>query len=85
VIEEIDIITRGALQHILLIDDARAFIAPPPPPFDYLKWPTLEDVMRHLQAHHNYHVVMLVDCLICTPFSARELLAQFAFKVRPKI
>jgi hypothetical protein len=68
-----------------LIDDARAFYAPPPPPFDYLKWPTLEEVMRHLQARHDYHVVVLVDCLICTPRSARELLAQYAFKVRPKI
>jgi hypothetical protein len=84
-IDEIDIITSGPTQHFLLIDDARAFYAPPPPPFDYRKWPALDDVMAHLQAHHHYHVVLLVDCLICVPPAARELMAQFAFAVRPKI
>jgi hypothetical protein len=84
-LSEIDVIACAPQQHILFIDDARAFVAAPPPPFDYRKWPALEDIMQHLQARHRYHVAMLIDCLICVPQAARALLAQFAFTVRPKI
>ena len=34
----------------------------------------LEEVMRHLQARHDYHVVILVDAFICTPLAARSCL-----------
>jgi len=31
--------------HCILIDDARAFVAPPPPPFGHRKWPSLDEVI----------------------------------------
>ena len=84
-LEEIDVITAGEHQHIMVIDDARAFYAPPPPPFDYTKWPPLEQVMRHVLAKHDYHVVLMIDCLLCVPQSARELIAEAVFRERPEI
>jgi hypothetical protein len=82
---ELEAIVSGQAQHFVLIDDARAFTAPPPPPFDYRLWPSLDEVLKVLAGRHSYHVVLIEDCLVCVPQSARELLAQFVFHVRPTI
>lgn len=71
--------------HCVLIDDARAFIAPPPPPFDYRQWPTLDQVMAPILARGGYHVSVISDVMVVVPLALRDLVAQYAFKVRPKI
>lgn len=84
-IEEINAINASTFQHVILIDDARAFFAPPPPPFKYEKWPALDEIMRSLQQARDYHVTILNDCIICVPRLARGLVAEWCFRTRPSI
>jgi hypothetical protein len=85
-IEEIEIILRSRFDHCLIIDDARAFLAPPPPPFDYNLWPTLDQVVASVARHRaNYHTVAINDALIVVPNRYRELVARFCAEIRPAI
>ena len=82
---EIRHINASPFEHCLLIDDARAFLAPPPPPFDYRKWPTLEEIILELHRARPWHVAVFEDTLICVPPSARDILAQFLAPLRGRL
>jgi hypothetical protein len=79
------ILTSSRHPHCILIDDARAFVAPPPPPFDYRKWPSLDEVMKVILGRPGYHVSVITDAMIAVPGAMRDLVAQYVFAVRPKI
>ncbi len=81
-LEEIKRINASPFDHCLLIDDARAFIAPPPAPFDYRKWPSLDEIVAELQRARPWHVAIFCDALICVPPSARALVADFLRPLR---
>jgi hypothetical protein len=82
---EIDTVASAGVHHVIMIDDARAFIAPPPPPFDAAKWPSLDQIFRCLQSHRDDYVALSNDCLICVPQAARPIVQDYVLKVRPKI
>lgn len=48
VLEEIQIILNGADDSIILVDDARLFLAPPPRPHKADNWPSMDSVLRAL-------------------------------------
>jgi len=79
---EIDAITASPQLHCVLIDDARAFVAPPPAPFDYRAWPTLDEVVTRLAPRY---VLIANDCLIAVPRTLRPLVADLVAIVRPTI
>jgi hypothetical protein len=54
-------------QHAILIDDARLFIAPPPPPHDPSVWPPLEQLMGALI---DREVTIREDVVVALPGSA---------------
>jgi hypothetical protein len=84
-IAEIDTILAAREEHCMIIDDARAFLAPPPPPFDYRKWPTLEQIFGTVAKRPGLHIVSIADTLIIVPERLRPLVAQFCFAIRPTI
>ncbi len=84
-LEEIAAVNLSPFDHCLLIDDARAFVAPPPPPFDYRKWPSLDEIINALLRGRPWHVVVLDDTLICVPPSARTVVADWVCRARPRI
>lgn len=45
-IEELKLIFKVNKNYVILIDDARLFLAPPPLPHDHKKWPSLTDILR---------------------------------------
>lgn len=58
-------------QHAILIDDARLFIEPPPPPHDPSQWPTLEQVMAALAQRE---VTIREDVVVALPRRLRSRL-----------
>jgi hypothetical protein len=83
---ELETCLAGAREpHCILIDDARAFVAPPPPPFDYRKWPSLDEVVAVTLRRGGYHVAVISDVMAVVPAALREVVARYTFQVRPRI
>lgn len=84
-LEELAAIADSPFEHFILIDDARAFLAPPPPPFDADKWPDLAEVIVTIRRRTAYYCVVVMDVLICAPPAAKDYVRAFCNRVRPKI
>jgi hypothetical protein len=84
-VAELEAVLASPFDHCILVDDARAFLAPPPPPFDYRKWPSLDQIFAAVAKRPGYNIVTIADVLIIVPERCRHLVAQFCFAIRPKI
>jgi hypothetical protein len=84
-LDELSAIAESPFEHFILVDDARAFLAPPPPPFDADKWPELADVLAATRRRFPYYCVVVMDVLIAVPPTARPYVKAFCDRVRPKI
>lgn len=84
-LEELAAIGGSPFEHFVLVDDARAFLAPPPPPFDPDKWPELGEVLETIRARTPYYCVAIGDVLICAPRAARREIRHYCNLIRPKI
>lgn len=84
-LDELAAIAESPFEHFILIDDARAFLAPPPPPFDADKWPDLGEVVTTVRKRVPYYCVEIIDVLICAPTAAKGCLRAFCNQVRPRI
>ena len=61
----------------ILIDDARFFLEPPPPPHKWEQWPDMAEVTALLRACGEPHVSVKNDVIIAVPRSARPDLVAF--------
>jgi hypothetical protein len=77
VISEIATINSCVLPHIILVDDARLFSAPPPHPHDASQWPDLNAVVSALDNHGTRYVVLFEDALIAVPQSMKPFLVKY--------
>jgi hypothetical protein len=78
-LEELDAL--GALNDhcVVLIDDARLFLCPPPAPQAHWQWPRFQDVLKGLRALSDAHELMVVnDVIAFYPRVAREPMEAFA-------
>jgi hypothetical protein len=55
-----------AAQHVILVDDARLFTAPPPYPHDPAQWPDIEEVKNELKKFPRY-IVIQDDVIVAVP------------------
>src|SRR6267378_1270054 len=79
VLEELDAISRLGAESVILIDDARLFLCPPPPPHTVEDWPSFDALVRKLFLMSSAHELMVVnDVLICFPRSIREHVEKYA-------
>lgn len=62
-IEELAAVRPG---DVVLIDDARLFINPPPRPHDPKQWPTMEQIRKAL---HGRYTVLVKDVIVSVPLS----------------
>lgn len=65
----------------MLIDDARLFLAPPPPPHDREQWPSFMQVMDALRARHERYVTVFEDVIVAVPLSARATVEDYGMTV----
>ena len=85
VLKELEIIAASPHAHFIFIDDARAFTAPPPPPFEVDEWPPLYDVLAMARKRHPYYCVVIHDAVMCVPLEARPDIISFCNQLRPRI
>jgi len=53
---------------VILIDDARAFLGPMPPPHDNTQWPRIDEIFLILKEQFSSHLVTIADDVIyCLP------------------
>jgi hypothetical protein len=63
-LEEIAAIGNLGESSVILIDDARLFLAPPPEPHDVTQWPTFDEVVTALRRLSDRHEIMVVNDVI---------------------
>ena len=76
-LDEIAIIDQHDQHHVLLIDDARLFLAPPPAPHRPESWPSIDTVCRVLTARGDCYVCVHEDVIIRVPQSLRNLVIEY--------
>jgi hypothetical protein len=63
---------------IILIDDARLFLAPPGPPHDYSQWPDLNAIIKHLSEISGAHeLIVFNDLIIYYPQAIRSAMLRY--------
>ena len=82
-LEEIRLINTSSTIHFLLIDDARLFLYPPPPPQNPLNWPSIDEVIRVIQAQDkDIYVCVFEDVIFAVPSYAKADLMTYLHRVQ---
>ncbi|KAA1260985.1 hypothetical protein LF1_35270 [Rubripirellula obstinata] len=74
-LEELEIVFASERNHVVLIDDARLFLAPPPSPHRRENWPTLLEITRALP--DGWDCLCHDDVLAITPNSIQAEYRDF--------
>lgn len=78
-LDELDAIGTLNDESIVLIDDARLFLATPPPPHDPAEWPRFQEVIEKLVSLNAAHQISVVnDVIAFYPASCREAVSAYA-------
>lgn len=78
-IEELRIICQSNHAHMILIDDARFFLAPPPLPHALEQWPTMAEIIAEIQSsQYRYYIVVLDDVIIAVPWAQHAFVAAYS-------
>ena len=78
VVGELELLNASKVPHIVLIDDARFFLAPPPAPHEATYWPDISAICRLMAAHDSHrYVAVHDDVIIGVPGAARPQLVEF--------
>jgi hypothetical protein len=74
---EIELLNGTAVDHVVLVDDARLFCAPPARPHRADQWPDLAAAVGALSADGRRYVVLVDDVLVGVPAAVRPFLVQW--------
>jgi len=76
-LDEIRIIKQSKYMHVLMIDDARFFLKPPPEPQNQELWPGLKEILTLLNKDANYFTFVSEDVIVSLPLSAKKALQPY--------
>jgi hypothetical protein len=74
---EIDALLPSWERMFVLVDDARYFLAPPPPPHDEAQWPSIVQVVNALNRGANRLIVSFEDVIVSLPSEAKRVTLQY--------
>ena len=77
ILSELDAIGEESKRHIILIDDARLFLAPPPAPHNQDQWPSIREVLIKLHDYQEGYSVIYDDVIIGVPLEMKRWLQEF--------
>ena len=78
VLDELRAMAEGHPDDCILIDDARLFLAPPPPPHKSEHWPTFDEIAAAIRSARPDHRVEVVhDIVVAVPPAAGDLVERF--------
>jgi len=78
---ELDAINPLNNESMIIIDDARLFLAAPPAPHEISHWPTLDAITRRLYKLSSSHQLVVVnDCILFYPDSIEPTIQAFAYQ-----
>jgi hypothetical protein len=82
-IDELTLLAPCADRHVVMIDDARLFLSPPPLPHDLAAWPELAQVFEALQRFKGppRYTVIIDDVIVSVPASGRTALATYCQRI----
>lgn len=76
---EIRAINRLSDMSVILIDDARLFLAPPPEPHEIAQWPVFDKIITALRELNDQHELMVINDMIAFyPGQARVAMTSYA-------
>lgn len=84
-LEELEIINASPYDHIILIDDARLFLSPPPAPHRIEHWSDISAVIDCLNLVKNRYTVIIEDVIISVPNKFKPVLAQYCQDLNTKL
>src|SRR5947199_2312443 len=80
-IAELEAIGKLHKQSVVLIDDARLYLCPPPAPHRFADWPDFHAILTGLQALSAHHRLMVLnDVILFYPQSMQAEMSSFAHK-----
>ncbi|MES2935166.1 MAG: glycosyltransferase [Pseudomonadota bacterium] len=80
-IHEIMAIGRLNKNSLIIIDDARLFLAPPTAPHDISQWPTFNQILEALKSLSENHVVSVInDTILFTPNEIERAVQQYGYE-----
>jgi len=77
-LDELDNILAGGVNHSILIDDARLFLSPPPAPNKLEYWPDIDQIFEKFRTRSTkYYLVVFEDVLIAVPPEAKQAIMHY--------
>jgi glycosyltransferase involved in cell wall biosynthesis len=77
--KELEAIGSLGADSVVMIDDARLFLAPPPAPADAEQWPDLKQVLGSLSSLAKGHEPMVIDdVIVFFPGKAKQAVREYA-------
>jgi hypothetical protein len=78
VLAELGAVSGGHPDDCILIDDARLFLAPPPPPHNAEDWPRYRDIEDALRLARPSHLIIVAhDVVVSVPQGAADIAEDF--------
>lgn len=78
--EELDAIGKLNENSVIIIDDARFFLAPPTYPHVIAQWPNFSTIIQKLQALSNQHDFRVInDCIIYFPHRLSKAIDDYGY------
>jgi hypothetical protein len=85
ILDELRILNQSDIEHVILIDDARLFLAPPPLPNQAEQWPTIADICTLLNnGKHKRYTVVFEDVILSVPMPVKPSLLAWCQEATTK-